>query len=393
MRGPRPLAALVAVASTLVACSSGDGAVATTAAPTTTVKDQSNAAAVTTTVFRSGEDGYNTFRIPAVVAARNGTLLAFAEGRKASAADSGQVDLVEKRSTDGGTIWGPVQVVAADQANFVGNPSPVVDRATGRVIVLAAHKNGADTELQILTGTGQDTSRVWLVSSDDNGTTWNAPRDITAKVKRPEWRWNTVGPGHAIQLGTGPHSGRLVAAANHSNPASGAGGHVLLSDDGGLTWRIGAVDEPGQNPSPDESTAAQLPDGTIVFSSRNENQGATWHRLRTTSTDGGETFAAPYSEQAGLVVPAVQGSLLWEPAGRLLFSAPSSATQRVDLRIRTSTDAGTTWSDGTLIAPGPAGYSDLVALPDGRIGNLHEAGTTNPYERIDLTVIGTKQLR
>ena len=53
-------------------------------------------------VFAAGESGYHTFRIPAVIAAGDGTLLAFAEGRRAGSADAGDIDLVLKRSRDDG---------------------------------------------------------------------------------------------------------------------------------------------------------------------------------------------------------------------------------------------------------------------------------------------------
>jgi len=398
VRNPKlvPLMAVVAVA--MGACSSGGQGNASTSSSdpaTTTVPDQSGAPPVTTTVFRAGEGGYSTFRIPAVVAVRDGSLLAFAEGRTSSAADDGNVDLVLKRSSDGGRTWTALQVVSEDGANFVGNPSPVVDQQTGRVVVLATHKNGGDTELQILTGQGQDSSRVWLLTSDDAGANWSAARDITSEVKPPDWRWYTVGPGHAVQLTAGPHTGRLVAAANHTEADKGAGDHVLISDDGGTTWSVGADDTPGPGPIvPDENTAAQLPDGTIVFSSRNQNQDAPWHRLRTTSTDAGSNFSVPYAEQVGLVVPVVQGSLLWAggAGGRLVFSAPSSPTDRVDLLVRASTDAGVTWSSGTTIAAGPASYSDLVGLPGGRVGDLYETGSSDPYERIDFTVLGEQRV-
>ncbi len=66
------------------------------------------------TVFKAGEDGYHTYRIPAIVRAKNGDLLAFAEGRKNSAADHGDIDIVLKRSSDEGQTWGPLELVQDD---------------------------------------------------------------------------------------------------------------------------------------------------------------------------------------------------------------------------------------------------------------------------------------
>src|SRR5260370_26634611 len=55
-----------------------------------------------TEVFRSGEGGYHTYRIPALITSRKGTLLAFCEGRRQSRGDSGDIDLLLKRSFDQG---------------------------------------------------------------------------------------------------------------------------------------------------------------------------------------------------------------------------------------------------------------------------------------------------
>src|SRR5687768_7706438 len=53
-------------------------------------------------VYTSGRDGYHTYRIPGFVVTNAGTILAFAEGRKNSKSDSGDIDMLVKRSTDGG---------------------------------------------------------------------------------------------------------------------------------------------------------------------------------------------------------------------------------------------------------------------------------------------------
>ncbi len=53
-------------------------------------------------VFVAGTGGYHTYRIPSVIRTRRGTLLAFCEGRKGGRGDAGDLDLVMKRSSDGG---------------------------------------------------------------------------------------------------------------------------------------------------------------------------------------------------------------------------------------------------------------------------------------------------
>jgi len=191
--GVRPHLFVVAVVAAVVvggACSSDGGGppddpAAGRKATSTTVEDRADEPIETTTVFRSGEGGYSTFRIPAVVRAGNGSLLAFAEARAASAADDGNVDLVAKRSTDGGHTWGELQVIADFGADFIGNPSPVLDERSGRLVLLATSKHAADKEFQIRAGTGVGTSLEYLLTSDDDGTTWSQPTDITTSAGSP----------------------------------------------------------------------------------------------------------------------------------------------------------------------------------------------------------------
>ncbi|HJN17441.1 MAG TPA: sialidase family protein, partial [Armatimonadota bacterium] len=48
-------------------------------------------------IFISGKEGYNTFRIPALIVSKKGTVLAFCEGRRGSGSDTGDIDIVLKR--------------------------------------------------------------------------------------------------------------------------------------------------------------------------------------------------------------------------------------------------------------------------------------------------------
>src|ERR1700704_5928079 len=102
------------------------------------------------TVFKAGQDGYHTYRIPVIVLAKNGDLLAFAEGRKNSAGDHGNIDIVLKRSRDEGKTWGPLQLVQDEDADprakvWIGNPTPIVDLADpkhpGRIWLVFTRSN------------------------------------------------------------------------------------------------------------------------------------------------------------------------------------------------------------------------------------------------------------
>src|SRR5580692_1936197 len=87
----------------------------------------------TADVFRAGEDGYHTYRIPALIATPKGTLLAFCEGRHLGRSDSGDIDLLLKRSFDRGKTWTAAKVLVDFGADTIGNPAPVVDRKTGAI--------------------------------------------------------------------------------------------------------------------------------------------------------------------------------------------------------------------------------------------------------------------
>ena len=78
-------------------------------------------------VFVSGDGGYKSFRIPAILKAPNGDLLAFCEGRLNGSSDFGNIKIVLKRSADNGKTWRPLQVVASNDSLQAGNPAPVVD--------------------------------------------------------------------------------------------------------------------------------------------------------------------------------------------------------------------------------------------------------------------------
>src|SRR5436190_628734 len=84
-------------------------------------------------IFVAGQDGYSSYRIPSILVTKKSTLLAFCEGRKNGPSDSGDIDLLLKRSSDCGKTWSQQQIIWDDAANTCGNPCGVVDQKTGTV--------------------------------------------------------------------------------------------------------------------------------------------------------------------------------------------------------------------------------------------------------------------
>lgn len=333
-------------------------------------------------VFVSGQDGYHTYRIPAVVVTPKDTVLAFCEGRKGGRGDAGDIDLVLKRSTDGGKTWSKTQVVWED-GNTCGNPCPVVDVRTGTVWLLMTHNLRTDTEAKIVAGTGTGSRTVWVTRSDDDGRTWAKPVEITKDVKRPGWTWYATGPGVGIQL----KSGRLlIPCDSKSDGGKVLESHVILSDDGGRSWKLGGVVGPGCN----ESQAVELSDGSVMLNMRSDR--ANNRRLVALSKDGGETFSKPV-ENRELIEPVCQASILRLPGegGGVLFSNPAS-TKRERMTVRLSRDDGKSWPHARVLHAGPAAYSCLAVLPGGAVGCLYECGEKNPYETITFAVFSREWL-
>jgi sialidase-1 len=338
---------------------------------------------VRTNVFVSGQGGYHTYRIPSLLVTKRGTLLAFAEGRKGSSSDAGDIDLLLKRSTDQGGTWQPTQTVWDDGANTCGNPCPVVDRDSGTIWLLMTWNRGDDPEPKIIAQQSKDTRRVFVTSSTDDGLTWAKPREITTEVKRTNWTWYATGPGAGIQIERGAHKGRLVIPCDHIEAGTRHYySHVIYSDNHGQAWELGGSTPQHQV---NECEMVELTGGRLLLNMRNYDRNQRT-RQQAVSEDGGLTWAQQ-RHVPELIEPICQASIRrfsWPDTGRrsvILFANPAS-TKRELLRIRASFDEGHTWPASRLLDPRPTAYSCLAVLPDGTIGILYEAGAKSPYENL-----------
>jgi sialidase-1 len=326
-------------------------------------------------VFANGQDGYPAYRIPALITTKRGTLLAFAEGR-ASLRDHAENDIVLKRSTDNGRTWGPLRLVDEDATNALNNPTAVVVRGTGRVILMyQRYAKGFDEHNAEPGNDGPHICRTFIKHSDDDGVTWSKRVDVTSQVKRPlEVTSTATGPGIGIQLTRGKYAGRILMPFNQG-PYGRWQVYTVFSDDGGKSWRYGETAKEGTRGYANEVQFAELNDGSVMLNAR--NQGGDKLRKIAISRDGGETWSPTHTD-ATLIEPVCQASLLRVPderdpaKGILLFSNPASQTARTNGTIRLSRDEGRTWPVSRVLYPVKFGYSCLTSLANGAIGCLFE---------------------
>jgi sialidase-1 len=307
-----------------------------------------------TPLFVPGEEPGRGYRIPAMVVLPGDVLVAFAESRVNAMSDLLDINLVMKRSLDGGRSWSPLVVLEDQGRHTVHSPCPVFDAEAETVWLPFC----------------VDYQTLYLTSSADAGLSWSEPRNLSEELGLPADTWCHNGPGNGIQM----TSGRLVI------PTSLNGSRVMFSDDHGRTWKLGAPIGRGEEPQVFERA-----DGALCANLRNERGSS---RIVACSLDGGQTWETPVLDDE-LPDAGTQASILrysTEASGgqnRLLFSNPG-APYRGELTLRLSYDEGATWPVSRLVYEGAAGYSQLAVLSDGSILMLFEAGRYDLRESITL---------
>lgn len=153
-----------------------------------------------------GQDNVASCRIPGIATATDGTLLAICDARRDSSRDlQGDIDIVLRRSSDGGASWTPMQTILdmgqwgglPERYNGVSDACILVDKTTGRIFVAGLWMHGlldsAGQWIENLDSTSTCWTHQWkgrgsqpglgvrqtcqflIASSDDNGQTWTAP--------------------------------------------------------------------------------------------------------------------------------------------------------------------------------------------------------------------------
>lgn len=310
-------------------------------------------------LFTGGTGGYAIYRIPGIVATRNGTILAYTEARK-ERSDWADMDILLRRSLDGGDTWeNPHMLVDGASRNItVNNPVMITEKDSDRIHLIYCEEYHA----------------AYYMQSTDEGASWTAPIEITGAFNEfktrtndnYEWKVIATGPGHGIEL----KNGRLLIPiwmANGSSDTEHSPSVVstIYSDDNGVTWNAGeVVRATDEMPNPNETEAVQLTDGRVMLNMRNTSERRC--RAVTISDDGISNWAEPSFDE-NLVDQVCMGSIIrysekekdGEIMNRILFSNINGA-KRTNLTIRLSEDEGKTWIYKRTLYMGSAAYSDLT---------------------------------
>ena len=343
-------------------------------------------------VFNAGDQGYAIYRIPGLVVTGQGTVLAYGEARKTARGDWGTIDILLRRSTDGGKTWSAQRSVARVTGKKTKNPVALAqklattDEVTYHNPVAIPGRSPRTVHLVFCL----EYMRAFYLRSDDDGVTFSTPREITGAFEEfrthYDWKVLATGPGHGIRL----KNGRLLipvwlslGTGGHAHRPSVAG--TIYSDNDGTSWHAGEIALPneGDFTIPNETAAVQLANGDVLLNSRTESK--KHRRLLTTSKDGATKWTRPrFHEQ--LVEPICMGTMarLSLRPTRLLFANPDNLSRadgreepgktrdRKNLTVQLSYDESRTWGVKRPIDTGYSGYSDLAVLPDGTILLLYE---------------------
>ena len=192
-------------------------------------------------LWRNGDDGIRSYRIPALCTAPNGDLVAACDARKNNAGDLNvfqPINITVRRSSNGGKSWTKPENSWTwawnDSEKWSGSdPSFIVDEKAGKIFLFYNVWKWEDTKKW-----DNNVYRFFVQESSDNGKTWSKPRDISADISFPEWPFGKArNKGGFIFLSSGSGIQTRDGTLLHTIVHVGDGNALFGSDDHGKTWK------------------------------------------------------------------------------------------------------------------------------------------------------------
>jgi len=341
-------------------------------------------------VFIPTEDNCKFYRIPAMTLDQNGNIVVAIDKRYNSQADLGwhKIDVVSKRSEDGGVTWQDLATVAVGDgstAAYYGYGDPALLRAAdgSLICVMAAGSRrwGSSTT---------DGMRfAGVARSTDNGVSWTLTPDIFSTQNFYDEVHEATGSMGFSNIfttsgkGLCTTDGVLMFATNctEMDTTSPALCYILYSTDNGVTWRLSnALGYSGC----DESKLEQLNDGSLLLSVRQSgNRG--WNTATyTKNSDGTVTFNwGTQYRTADIWGNACNADLVYysrktEGDPDIMLHSFINTSGRESLQLSMSIDGGSSWYSVYNIQPNGSCYSTMEVLPDGTVALLYEDASYNP---------------
>ena len=320
-----------------------------------------------TLLLQPGDYNSTNYRIPAVITAKDGSIVAVTDKRKYNEGDLPQdIDIVCNRSTDGGHTWSEPYTIALGTGVNHGFGDCALAWSNDDNGLIAGFVGGPG----LWNSTPSNPIRTYISRSYDNGQTWTEREDITDFIfgdncivpEQRTWRASFFGSGNGLRTSTGRI---MFVAAIRETTAQVLYNHAVYSDDNGQTWHVSGR----ASSSGDEAKVTELVDGRILMSIR--HAGNRWYNI---SEDGGETWQPTTSTWYDITAPACNGDMIRYTSenqvynkNRLLHSVPYG-NNREKVTVYVSYDEGETWPVSKCIVPYSSAYSSLCILPDGTIG-------------------------
>lgn len=243
-------------------------------------------------------------------------------------------------SSDEGRTWSAAQTLF-DGPDDDRDPS-IVELKNGRLLC-----NFFSLRAIGRAGTKWEGLGSWLITSDDQGKSWSAPRQIARD-------YYCSSPVRVLD------SGRLLLGLYAASNGT-AHGAVAASDDGGQTWsRPVDIDNQGERLDA-ETDVIQLKDGSVLAVQRQDAPSKATGRpslFGSISKDAGQSW----SPSKPLNFPGHCPYLL-RAAGDILLLAH----RLPDTSLHYSLDEGRTWSENVLVDRVGGAYPSLVQLRDGSV--------------------------